>query len=184
MAVYKGSLSDFDILLRYRQKDNDEKWSRIRTPKHIHWTVDILMKLQQNKRLTKSFLAFMLNEWNSTEPIDSEEKRQSLDLKELLYLSREEIRRFENLSKVGEYSIKFLILLAKLLMLQEKTNRRDAYMFKKLLESIEKGKDLFQIISSASFTGFRVFVSAKGDVKSTFFVKLIETILLTLFSNN
>lgn len=153
LAIYKGTISNFDILLKYRQKNIDGRWSRVRTPKHIHWTVDILMKLQQDKELTKVFLNFMLNEWNNTEPIDSEEKRQSLDPKGLLHLSREEIKKFENLSKAGEYSIKFLILLAKLLMLQEKTNRRDAYMFKKLLESIKKGDDLFQIISKASYTG-------------------------------
>ena len=42
LGIYKGSLSDFDILLRYRQKEGG-KWSRIRTPKHIHWAVDMLI---------------------------------------------------------------------------------------------------------------------------------------------
>jgi len=153
LAIYKGALSKFDILLKYRQKKKDGRWSRVRTPKHIHWTVDILIKLQQDKVLTKDFLGFMLNEWNSTEPIESEDKREVLDPEELLRLSKEEIKKYENLSKAGEYSIKFLILLAKLLMLQEKTNRRDAYMFKKLLNAINNGEDLFQIISKASYTG-------------------------------
>ena len=37
LGVYQGSLSDYDLLLRYRQKDENTKsgWSRIRTPKHI-----------------------------------------------------------------------------------------------------------------------------------------------------
>ena len=43
LGIYKGTLSDFDILLRYRQKEG-ERWSRIRTPKHIHWAVDMLIK--------------------------------------------------------------------------------------------------------------------------------------------
>lgn len=43
LGIYKGTLSEYDILLKYRQKE-DGKWSRIRTPKHIHWAVDMLVK--------------------------------------------------------------------------------------------------------------------------------------------
>ena len=43
LAVYKGSLSEYDLLIKYRQLE-DGRWSRIRTPKHIHWAVDILIK--------------------------------------------------------------------------------------------------------------------------------------------
>lgn len=153
LSVYKGSLSKFDILLKYRQKDAKGRWTRIRTPKHIHWAVDILMKMQKEANLTKEFLDFMLTEWSNTKPIDSEQKRISLDLEKLLGLSKEEITKYQKLSETGEYSIKFLILLAKLLMLQEKTNKSDAYMFRKLLESIKNNRSLFEIISNASYTG-------------------------------
>ena len=50
----------------------------------------------------------------------------------------------------GEYSIKFLILLAKLLMIQEKTNYHEAYMFKNLLEQLKTHQDLYKIISTAT----------------------------------
>jgi len=139
IAVYKGSLSAFDILIKYRQKLKNGRWSRIRTPKHIHWTVDILMKTQTFKGLTQEFLDFFIDIWNKTTPIKSEQERQLLDLKNLLDISKEEIERFKELSKKGEYSVKFLILLAKLLMLQEKTNRPDAYMFKRVLDGLRKG---------------------------------------------
>jgi hypothetical protein len=42
------------------------------------------------------------------------------------------------------------LLIAKLLMIQEKTNREDAYMFKKLLERLKEGKDIFSIVSTAT----------------------------------
>ena len=42
--VFQGSLSQFDIVIKYR-KDG----TRIRTPKHIHWVVDVLMKIQKRK---------------------------------------------------------------------------------------------------------------------------------------
>jgi len=37
-----------------------------------------------------------------------------------------------------------------MLMLQEKTNRPDAYMFKNLLDALLEGEDIFRIVSTAS----------------------------------
>jgi hypothetical protein len=150
IAIYKGALSELDILIKYRQLLNDGKWSAIRTPKHIHWTVDILMKMQAYKDLTSEFLDFFIDIWNNTKPIKNEKERQSLDLEKLLNLSEEEIEKFKDLSKKGQYSVRFLILLAKLLMLQEKTNREDAYMFKKVLTGLKNQEDLFKILSAAT----------------------------------
>ena len=155
IAVYEGTLSQFDILIKYRQKLKNGRWSRIRTPKHIHWTVDILMKMQTFRDLTQQFLDFFIGIWDETVPIQSQQERQSLDLRSLLNLSKREIERFKELSKKGEYSVKFLVLLAKLLMLQEKTNRADAYMFKDVLDGLKKGEDLFHVISKATLRAGR-----------------------------
>lgn len=51
LAVYQGSLNKYDILIKYRKKVNS-KWSRIRIPKHIHWAVDILIKLHSEPEKT------------------------------------------------------------------------------------------------------------------------------------
>ena len=150
LAIYKGSLSPFDILIKYRQKLQIGKWSNIRTPKHIHWTVDILMKMQTYKELTKQFMEFFINIWDNTVPLKSEKERQSIDLEALLNLNKKEIEKFQTLSHKGEYSVRFLILLAKLLMLQEKTNRVDAYMFKRVLDGLNSGKDLFRVLATAT----------------------------------
>lgn len=151
IAVYKGTLSPLDILIKYRQKLKNKKgWSRIRTPKHVHWTVDILMKMQSYGALTKEFLDFFLNIWNNTASLKNEDERQSLDLEAMLNISKHEIEKFQKLSEKGEYSVRFLILLAKLLMLQEKTNRADAYMFKRVLNGLKQEEDLFYILATAS----------------------------------
>jgi hypothetical protein len=105
--------------------------------------------------LTQEFLDFFIDIWNKTTPIQSKQERQSLDLKALLDISKEEIERFKELSKKGEYSVKFLILLAKLLMVQEKTNRADAYMFRKVLDGLKMGKDLFSVLSTATLRSGR-----------------------------
>ena len=43
IGIYQGTLSKYDMIIRYRQLINGE-WTRVRTPKHIHWAVDILIK--------------------------------------------------------------------------------------------------------------------------------------------
>ena len=64
------------------------------------------------------------------------------------------LKRFQPLSKKGFFRRNFLLHLMELLMLQEKTNNPQAYMFKKehsdgLLDS----SDLYKIISTVTQTG-------------------------------
>jgi len=150
LAAYQGSLSKYDILIKYRQHENG-KWSRIRTPKHVHWAVDVLIKAHTDKELTESFLDFLLEQWEKVEGFKSESaRRQFLDVNQLISMNQKAFASYSHLSSKGEYSIKFLILLAQLLMVQEKTNLEAAYMFKKLLNALKDGSDLFQIISIAT----------------------------------
>ncbi|MDW8237270.1 MAG: hypothetical protein RMJ32_02550 [Aquificaceae bacterium] len=153
VGVYKGEISKYDILIKYRQKEN-ERWSRIRTPKHIHWVVDVLIKMQINPEQGKNFIDFLLGIWEVIEPIMSEEARLlRTSYNYILDKYAEELSKYKELSKHGEYSIKFLLFLADLLMTQEKTNRADAYMFKRLLEALKKEESLYQIVSIATHTG-------------------------------
>lgn len=150
IGVYKGSLSKYDILIKYRQKHKDS-WSRIRTPKHIHWAVDILIKMNTKKVETKKFLNFLIEVWTSVKPIKNEKERKKyLKIENLLKENKNNIRSYDELSNHGEYSINFLILLAKLLMIQEKTNLKTAYMFKNLLDALKDGGDIFKIVSVAT----------------------------------
>jgi hypothetical protein len=157
VGVYQGSISKFDILIKYRQKEIDNyliKWSRLRTPKHIHWTVDLLIKMNYDKKKTSEFIDFLIALWNNTKSDETEEMRMK-NLKEdvLLKTIDDEANSYLELNNYGEYSIKFLILLARLLMKQEKNNRNDAYMFKKLLDSLKNYKSIYQIISTATMNG-------------------------------
>ena len=154
LAVYQGSLSEYDLLIRYRQRDEDTKsgWSRIRTPKHIHWAVDTIIKMQHNDKETKKFLQFLINLWNTQiQPLKSREERDLLlDVEKLKKEANTEANRYPQLANKGEYSIKFLYLIAKLLMVQEKTNLSNAYMFKNLLEALKVHKDIYKIVSIAT----------------------------------
>ena len=154
LAVYKGTLSEFDLLLKYRQKDETRSsgWSNIRTPKHIHWAVDVLLKMHSNENETKEFLDFLITVWNEQiTPLRSEDERTNLlNVDTLLNEVNQEALIYEALADKGEYSIKFLILIARLLMIQEKTNMESAFMFKNLLDALRAGKDIFKIVSIAT----------------------------------
>lgn len=151
LGIYKGTLSDFDILLRYRQKEG-EKWSRIRTPKHIHWAVDMLIKHYSEPHETDLLLDSLLNQWEQIVPLKSKEDQEHLlSPEKLLADVNDEAKQYNKLAGKGEYSVKFLILIAKLLMVQEKTNRSDAYMFKSLLEKLKEHRNIFEIVSTATF---------------------------------
>ena len=151
IGIYNGQLSPYDVLIKYRQREGN-RWSRLRTPKHIHWAVDILIKQYQENDATNKLLDFLLATWDEISPWRSEEERALfIDQNNLISSVNEEAANYPELAGKGEYSIKFLILLAKLLMAQEKTNRPDAYMFKQLLKQLKDHKNIFQVISTATF---------------------------------
>jgi len=154
VAVYQGSLSQYDILIKYRQLE-DTRWSSIRTPKHIHWAVDILIKMYQDKDKTQSFLDMLIEMWNNTNALKSiDQRNEVLNLDFLLKDFEINCSEYLTLNNDGEYSIKFLLVLAKLLMLQEKTNREDAYMFKQLLETLKNcDGSIWKMVSTATFRG-------------------------------
>lgn len=148
--VFQGTLSTYDIIIKYR-KDG----SRIRTPKHIHWVVDILMKMQGNENLTKDYLLKIQNCWNSCTPLT---KNDFYSLKSLVENGKNAIKidHYYALNSFGEYDVEFLYVLMELLAVQEKTNRTDAYMFGNIIEELlEADCDLFKIISTAGFGGRR-----------------------------
>ena len=120
--VFQGTLSQFDIVIKYKKEGK-----RIRTPKHIHWGVDILMKMQGNEILTKQYLEAIQNCWNTCAPLTNNDFDT---LKALIEDGEEEIdiEQYFDLNAFGEYDVEFLYVLMELLAVQEKTNRADAYI--------------------------------------------------------
>lgn len=146
--VFQGTLSKFDILIKYKKGNK-----RTRTPKHIHWVVDILMKMQGEEMLTKKYLEAIQNCWITCVPLTNND----FDTLKALIENGEkeiEIEKYYDLNAFGEYNVEFLYVLMELLAVQEKTNRSDAYMFGKIIEELlEADRDIFKIISTAGFGG-------------------------------
>lgn len=150
IGIYQGTLSEFDMLLRYREY-NGNIWSRVRTPKHLHWAVDVITKQNLEPELTKEFIQLLLDYWPKVKPLTTKEEREAfLSGTNLVKEVELESQKFNQLEGIGAYSVKFLLLMAKILMYQEKTNYHQAYMFKQLLEKLLDGNDLFSILSIAS----------------------------------
>lgn len=141
LHVFPGRLSQNDILIKYKHSSG-----RLRTPKHIHWAVDLLIKRFIQPSLTKTFLKWLLRRWQSINPLNLRNKE---NIERALILSNNPrfINRFQRLNDCGFYNIEFLVHLLELLMLQEKTNRHDAYMFKKILIGILSNNDLYVMLS-------------------------------------
>ena len=151
LGIYQGSISKYDLLVKYRQRV-DDVWSRLRTPKHIHWAVDVLIKHYIEPEETDQLLDHLIDLWEKTNPISSQRDRAALlNVETLLSEVNQEAAYYPKLTDKGEYSVKFLILIAKLIMVQEKTNRNDAYMFKTLLEQLREHNDIFRIVSTATY---------------------------------
>lgn len=148
LYVFQGTLSTFDIFLKYKKGS-----LRIRTPKHIHWAVDVLIKMQGQKRLTKKFLWKIKELWNSCAPLSQNDydTLNSLVHNALVAIT---ISDYTKLNNYGEYPVDFLFVLMLLLSVQEKTNRSDAYMFGSIIdELLETNHDIFRIVSKAGYTG-------------------------------
>jgi hypothetical protein len=88
--------------------------------------------------------------WEKVKPIKDKKERHQINLYDLLTYDKQTIEKFKELSKYGEYDVKFLILVAQLLMIQEKTNYPKGKIFQKLLKRIKEGDDIFTILSTAS----------------------------------
>lgn len=158
VSVSQGSLSTYDMIVQFRQfYAKTQSWSRFRQPKHIHWTVDVLIKQEYHQSIINQFLNNLIKDWDDESVIPhltSEIDRDNfLNHEKMLRYVFLESEKYQDTNFRGEYPIAFLILVSRILMTQERTNRVDAYMFKGLLESLKEHKDLYTIISKATFRG-------------------------------
>lgn len=150
VSVFQGSISSNDILIKYKETTSTKR-TRLRTPKHIHWTVDLLLKKQGNEELTNDFLKGVSQIWETCQPLSSNDY-ETLENLVLQGKHKIEIERFSELDYYGEYSVKFLFVLLQLLAVQEKTNKSDAYMFGNVVSELKKNDlDIFSVVSTATY---------------------------------
>ncbi len=148
IGVFQGSYGDnpeLDMIIKYQ-----EKGKRIRTPKHIHWAIDLLIKKEHEPELVKDFVKYLIEMWDKIKPFLTKAEQQNC---ELYFTNPENLKPFEKLNDHGEYSVEFIGHIIELMMLEEKTGNHQAFMFKGVLEAIYNDKEIFEIVSKANFRG-------------------------------
>ena len=141
----RGENPDLDIIVKYQ-----EPGKQVRTPKHLHWAIDLIIKKEHNAELTKDFIHYLLQMWNKVEPFGSKNEQQECKLR---YSGPDQISQFIPLDSYGEYPVEFIAEVMELIMIQEKTGLSEAFMFQSVLQSIYEDQDIFSIVASASFNG-------------------------------
>jgi len=150
IGVFEGSRGanpDQDILIKYQEKNK-----RIRTPKHIHWVIDLLIKKEHNRALTIEFMKHLRYMYDSVQAFQSKEDRRKCDLKGS---TREKLKPYEELNKYGEYKVDFISHLIELMAKMEKNTPPDkpAHVFKELIDAMIDEKEIFVIVSKATQIG-------------------------------
>jgi len=147
IGVFEGDRGyniDHDVLLKYK-----EPRKRIRTPKHIHWVIDLLIKKEHNKELTLRFMRYLREMYDKVNAFESKEDRRRCELKETI---REKLKEFEELNKYGEYKVEFIGHLIELMIKMEKNTppEKPARVFRELMEALLNEKEIFVIVSKAT----------------------------------
>ncbi len=139
--VEPGIKSQFDFKVRYR-----EPGKAMRTPKHIHFIIDLLLKKAGNHDLTLKLVTEFLEMLKTLKPSDQFPPK-------FQEFKKERFSEFSDLDKYGEYSVEFLAAIFDLIMIQEKTNYPNGTINRKLFEAFLAEKDIFSLVSAATFRG-------------------------------
>lgn len=88
--------------------------------------------------------------YDKIQPFANKEEQQKCELK---FTNPENLKKFEELNKYGQYSVEFIGHVIELLTIEEKTGMEGAFMFKEVLKALKDKKDIFSIVSSATHNG-------------------------------
>jgi|TARA_B100001971_G_C17974559_1_gene424148 hypothetical protein len=143
----KGKDPELDVVVKFKDKYTK---SVVRTPKHIHWVIDLLLKKEHNEKLTMEFITYLDSMYDKLEPFKTKEEQQKCELK---FTRSEDLGKFKELDNYGQYSVEFIGHVIELLSIEEKTGFDGAFMFKGVLSALKNKKDIFSIVSSATHNG-------------------------------
>lgn len=150
IGVFEGSRGhkpECDILIKYQ-----EKGKRLRTPKHIHWVMDLMIKKQHNRELTLKFMKFLRGMYDCVKAFKNKNDRAACMLTQT---TPEKLKPFQKLNKYGEYHVDFIAHLIELMVKMEKNTppEKPARVFRELMDSMIAEKEIFVIVSKATQIG-------------------------------
>lgn len=140
--VCGGIKSPHDFRVQYH-----EPGKKVRTPKHIHLIVDLYMKSTGNKSLTMELVDHVI------EKIIGRVAPSTSSPPALQVYAPNDVERFAELERYGEYSVEFLLTVIELIMIQEKTNYPAGNLNLKLFQLFRREADIFAVVNAATFRG-------------------------------
>lgn len=143
----RGFIKDHDIIIKYQ-----EIGKKVRTPKHIHWVIDLLIKKEHNRELTLKFMEHLRDMYDKVEGFKSKDDRAKFVIKET---TPEKLKPFQELNKYGEYKVDFIGHLIELMIKMEKNTppEKPARVFRELMDAMIQEKEIFVIVSKATQIG-------------------------------
>lgn len=145
IAVFQGNRGahpDQDIIVKYQQRGANQ----MRTPSHLHWAIDLLIKKQHREALTGEFVAFLLALYDDLQPFASlEDRADRLEHQIGAAVNAAALERFRPLNEFGEYSVEFTSSIIELMGICEKTAAANAFMFRRVLAAIGDDRDIFSV---------------------------------------
>ena len=121
----------------------------MRTPKHIHWVIDLIIKKEHDKDLTVQFMKYLREMYDSVDAFKDKTERASCVL---LESEPSKLEQFEGLNEYGEYKIEFICKLIELMIRMEKNTppEKPAKVFKELIDALIKERDIFTVVGKAT----------------------------------
>lgn len=142
IAIFQGNRGqrpELDIIVKYRQRGK-----RLRTPQHLHWAIDLLVKKQHDEPLTNAFVEYLIDLYDRVEAFRSEGDRLERPL--ISEANQRDLEMFISLNELGEYSIEFTCYILELIAIQEKTGNSNELMFRDVLSTILEGHGISRVV--------------------------------------
>jgi len=150
LQVYRKS--NCDIIIKYQELDFDNVHANIHLLNHMHIAVDLLIKKREDMVLTDNVLDFLIQHYADIKGLSNfDDVNNVFYMDNLLGGCQEIIQQSALLNDKGEYSVKFLVLLIKLLMIQEKTNYPESKSLQGLLGQLRNNPTIWDVVSKANY---------------------------------
>jgi hypothetical protein len=145
-AGNRGDQKHIDFVIKFLEPGSRKE---TRTPAHIHWVVDLLLKAETHRDTVAAFVKFYRAFYESVDAFESVDERNSYQPVTPARVRR----RFGELSHHGTYSLEYLSYLLELFAICEKASPRPIKMFPELLSTLQRyfagERDFVQVLGAA-----------------------------------
>lgn len=143
----KGDNPELDFIVKFLSPGSKQ---RLRTPKNVHWVVDLLIRGNRDRDEAAALVDALIDCYERAEPFVSIEARARYAPEE----ARKIAKRFAHLRDEGLLPVDFVSMVIELFAICEKASPRKKKMFRELLGTVksyfEGKKDYYQVLNATA----------------------------------